>query len=255
MSQADSVVQLSMSPTQAQIATIMKFVRKGKNKVEFVQDNERVASALYLWDQDEKIVISDVDGTVTKSDGLGHFLPRIGIDWAHDGIAKLYTDIFNNGYKILYLSSRPIGYSGSTKKYLEGIKQDKKHVMPDGPLLLSPDRMAKSFYREVIIKQPHVFKIQCLSTIKNLFPPPVKPFYAGFGNRDTDYISYSKLGIGEGKIFIINPKGEIKQNQNSRYKKSYPSINLLVDMMFPSVKVPNPGNSSQKSPPKTELRA
>ena len=122
---------------------------------------------------------------------LGHILPRLGTsDWAHSGIAKLYSNIDMNGYKILYLSSRPIGYAGATKKYLTNIKQDEKYMMPDGPLLLSPDRMMKSIYREAIIKQPHIFKIQCLKTVKNLFPLHTEPFYAGFGNRETDAISY-----------------------------------------------------------------
>ena len=39
-----------------------------------------------------------------------------------------------------------------------------------------------------------------------LFPEHYNPFYAGFGNRDTDDLSYSKLGIPKGTIFIINPK-------------------------------------------------
>ena len=65
---------------------------------------------IYYWNYHEKIVISDVDGTVTKSDLLGHVLPRLGIsDWAHTGIAKLYSNIHLNGYKVVYLSSRPIG--------------------------------------------------------------------------------------------------------------------------------------------------
>ncbi len=42
--------------------------------------------------------------------------------------------------------------------------------------------------------------------IKALFPSDCNPFYAGFGNRDTDEISYLKVGIPKGKIFIINPK-------------------------------------------------
>jgi phosphatidate phosphatase LPIN len=43
-------------------------------------------------------------------------------DWSQDGIASLYTNISKNGYKILYLTSRPIGYSETTKKYLNNIK-------------------------------------------------------------------------------------------------------------------------------------
>lgn len=46
----------------------------------------------------------------------------------------------------------------------------------------------------------------CFQDIKALFPPECNPFYAGFGNRDTDEISYLKVGIPRGKIFIINPK-------------------------------------------------
>jgi phosphatidate phosphatase LPIN len=42
--------------------------------------------------------------------------------------------------------------------------------------------------------------------IKALFPADYNPFYAGFGNRDTDELSYRKIGIPKGKIFIINPK-------------------------------------------------
>ena len=45
-----------------------------------------------------------------------------------------------------------------------------------------------------------------LQDIKKLFPTDCNPFYAGFGNRDTDEFSYRKIGIPEGKIFIINPK-------------------------------------------------
>jgi phosphatidate phosphatase LPIN len=67
--------------------------------------------------------VSDVDGTVTKSDVLGHILPRLGASyWAHTGITNLYTDINMNGYKILYLSSRPIGFATGTRKYLASIQ-------------------------------------------------------------------------------------------------------------------------------------
>jgi phosphatidate phosphatase LPIN len=48
-----------------------------------------------------------------------------------------------------------------------------------------------------------------LQAIKDLFPHDSNPFYAGFGNRDTDELSYLKVGIPMGKIFIINPKVRI----------------------------------------------
>ena len=33
---------------------------------------------IYLWKETDKVVISDIDGTITKSDVLGHILPVIG---------------------------------------------------------------------------------------------------------------------------------------------------------------------------------
>ena len=53
-----------------------------------------------------KVVISDIDGTITKSDVLGHILPVIGRDWAQSGVAQLFSKIRANGYHIMYLSAR-----------------------------------------------------------------------------------------------------------------------------------------------------
>eukprot|EP01121_Diplochlamys_sp_Union-15-3_P004720 TRINITY_DN1492_c0_g1_i1.p1 TRINITY_DN1492_c0_g1~~TRINITY_DN1492_c0_g1_i1.p1 ORF type:complete len:116 (-),score=6.96 TRINITY_DN1492_c0_g1_i1:100-447(-) len=72
---------------------------------------------------------------------------------------------------------------------------------------MSPNRLIHSFNREVILRRPEEFKIACLNTIKALFPE--NPFYAGFGNRDTDSLSYTAVEMSEGKIFKINPLGSI----------------------------------------------
>lgn len=53
-----------------------------------------------------QVVISDIDGTITKSDVLGHILPVIGRDWAQSGVAQLFSKIRANGYHIMYLSAR-----------------------------------------------------------------------------------------------------------------------------------------------------
>ena len=41
--------------------------------------------------------------------------------------------------------------------------------LPEGPVIMSPDRLYSSFKREVIHKKPEVFKIAALRDIKNLF--------------------------------------------------------------------------------------
>ncbi|XP_054020152.1 phosphatidate phosphatase LPIN2 isoform X2 [Dryobates pubescens] len=73
-------------------------LRDGPNDVVFsittqYQGTCRCAGTIYLWNWDDKVIISDIDGTITKSDALGHILPQLGKDWTHQGIAKLYHSI------------------------------------------------------------------------------------------------------------------------------------------------------------------
>jgi phosphatidate phosphatase LPIN len=70
----------------------------------------------------------------------------LGRDWTHLGVAKLYTDIRRNGYKIMYLTSRAIGQADSTRYYLKGIKQN-DYQLPEGPVIMSPDRLMASLHR------------------------------------------------------------------------------------------------------------
>ena len=123
---------------------------------------------IFLWSNSDKLVISDIDGTITKSDVLGHILPAIGKDWAHSGVADLYTKIHENGYKIIYLSARAIGQSSITKDYLQSVKQGKVWL-PDGPVFLNPDSLIHAFRREVIDRNPEEFKIRCLKDIQERF--------------------------------------------------------------------------------------
>lgn len=144
------------------------------------QGTSRCKCYVFRWKHTDKVVISDIDGTITKSDVLGHILPMVGKDWAQLGVAELFTKIERNGYKLLYLSARAIGQSRATRDYLRSIQQGNVKL-PDGPLLLNPTSLISAFHREVIERKPEQFKIACLSDIKALFPE--NPFYAGYGNR------------------------------------------------------------------------
>ncbi len=95
---------------------------------------------------DDRVIISDIDGTITRSDVLGHILPYIGQDWAQVGVTRLYTNIAANGYKFLYLSARAIGQAKATRDYLRDLRQDDVSL-PDGPLLLSPTSLFSALHR------------------------------------------------------------------------------------------------------------
>ncbi|XP_032715718.1 phosphatidate phosphatase LPIN2 isoform X2 [Lontra canadensis] len=73
-------------------------LQDGPNDVVFsittqYQGTCRCAGTIYLWNWNDKVIISDIDGTITKSDALGQILPQLGKDWTHQGIAKLYHSI------------------------------------------------------------------------------------------------------------------------------------------------------------------
>uniref|UniRef100_A0A8C9VZB6 phosphatidate phosphatase n=1 Tax=Scleropages formosus TaxID=113540 RepID=A0A8C9VZB6_SCLFO len=190
-------------------------LKEGPNDVVFsvttqYQGTCRCEGTIYLWSWDDKIVISDIDGTITRSDTLGHILPTLGKDWTHQGIARLYHKVSQNGYKFLYCSARAIGMADMTRGYLHWVNE-RGTMLPLGPVLLSPSSLFSALHREVIEKKPEKFKIECLTDIKNLFHPNTEPFYAAFGNRPTDVYSYKEVGVPLNRIFTVNPKGELVQ--------------------------------------------
>eukprot|EP00878_Enallax_costatus_P028108 GHUV01030320.1.p1 GENE.GHUV01030320.1~~GHUV01030320.1.p1 ORF type:complete len:326 (+),score=142.24 GHUV01030320.1:363-1340(+) len=91
-------------------------------------------------------------------------------------------------------------------------------------------------YREIVVRRPHEFKIACLQDIRALFPPDWNPFYGGFGNRDTDEVSYKMVGVPVSRTFTINPKGQIQKASTALQSSTWSSlsaINDLVDEIFP----------------------
>jgi phosphatidate phosphatase LPIN len=211
-------------------------LKPGPNPISFTVNRATCTANMYLWRYDVPIVISDIDGTITKSDALGHVLNMIGRDWTHIGVAKLYTEIVANGYNIMYLTSRSVGLADNTRAYLSGVVQD-GYRLPKGPTLLSPDRTIAAMRRELYIRKPEIFKMACLRDIKNLFGPGRTPFYAGFGNRLTDALSYRSVSIPSNRIFTINSYAEVSLDLLSlnKLKLSYVNMREVVDHYFPPV--------------------
>jgi phosphatidate phosphatase LPIN len=211
----------------------------GRNEITFVcresiSGIHTLKCFIYLWHSSSKLIISDVDGTITKSDVLGQVLPIIGKDWSQNGITDLFTNIVNNGYKIIYLTARAICQSELTRDYIETLFQEKKGL-PPGPIIMSPDGLFSSFKREVIDKTPQILKITTLTEIRTLFPKKYNPFYAGFGNRENDAVAYRSVGIDMGKIFIVNSKGDLMR-LNSSDIISYGKLNENVNEIFPDIR-------------------
>ncbi|XP_060924272.1 phosphatidate phosphatase LPIN1 isoform X2 [Limanda limanda] len=221
--------------TSEQLASLQ--LKDGPNEVVFsvttqYQGTCRCNGSIYLWNWDDKIVISDIDGTITRSDTLGHILPNLGKDWTHQGIARLYHRVSLNGYKFMYCSARAIGMADMTRGYLHWVNE-RGTMLPIGPVLLSPSSLFSALHREVIEKKPEKFKIECLTDIKQLFYPNTEPFYAAFGNRATDVYSYKEVGVPLNRIFTVNPKGELIQEHAKTNISSFGRLCDMVDHVFP----------------------
>ncbi|CAH8533350.1 unnamed protein product [Dicrocoelium dendriticum] len=210
-------LQGSCSMTPEQLAFLN--LRWGVNEAVFsvvtkYQGTCQCASFIYLWNWDEKIVISDIDGTITKSDWLGHLMPIVGFQWIHSNVAPVYYRIAQNGYRFVYLSSRPIGQSRATRGFLNTVR-DRNCPLPDGPILLAPFSLIKAFQKEVIQKKAEEFKIECLRQVRDLFPlvedqtHGTTALVAGFGNRPSDVLTYKAVGLRGSQIFTVNHRSEI----------------------------------------------
>ena len=222
----------ALDPSSRQLSQMN--LEPGQNLVTFTFNTtiwgvQQLHAYLFLYPWNIRLVVSDIDGTITRSDIMGQLLPMVGGDWSQSGVTKLYTSIVGNGYKMMYLSARAIAQASATRDYLANVQQDGESL-PQGPVIMSPDGLLPSLYREVIQRKPHEFKIACLQNIRSLFPDDWNPFYAGFGNRETDEISYQAVGVPHGKIFTLNSRGEVTVFNKVAQQSKLHSINDLGDL-------------------------
>ncbi|KAH8613122.1 putative lipin N terminal conserved region LNS2 (Lipin Ned1 Smp2) [Trypanosoma vivax] len=207
----------------------------GHNRVRYITHSSprgevAVEGNVYLWDSSDRLVVSDVDGTITKSDIWGHLMPLIGYDWIHPDVCPLYSKISRNGYRFVYLSARSVSQIRMTRDYLWSIQQN-GFSLPKGPVLTAPQRFFAALTQEVK-KKSHHFKIACLESVVKAFPPHSFPLYAGFGNRDSDFRSYIAARVPRNRIFIVDSKSKVKVD---RIQLTYASIARIVDMVFPPI--------------------
>lgn len=86
----------TLTPSSEQLKSLN--LQPGENEITFsvksrLQGDQFVTGKIFMWDYRTKIVISDVDGTITRSDVMGHVMPRFGHDWSHQGICNLFQRI------------------------------------------------------------------------------------------------------------------------------------------------------------------
>ena len=98
-------------------------LKPGLNEARYVcQELEEIIHfSVFLFDETEKFILSDIDGTITESDVKGHISTFLGITSVHKNVVQLFDKIGQNGYTLIYLTAR----CNSMKKRLNKHSTDK----------------------------------------------------------------------------------------------------------------------------------
>jgi len=214
-------------PTQEHLNAMQ--LRPGTNSITFTSTCtlQTTTAKIFLWKLCEKIVVTDIDGTITKSDTRGLFYSRLGVQWHHNHVTDCFKKVYGLGYKIVYITARSITMELATRKYISDLG------LPPGPLLLSPKSLVQAFTSEVISRDSKYAKMEHLSNIISLFPHgETPPIVAGFGNNENDEWAYRKSGIPQSHIFIVNKKSEILCNSGMT---SYEVVSSEICKFFQSL--------------------
>ena len=73
---------------------------------------------IYLYGQNRRLVVSDIDGTITTSNVRGFIYPQLGINADHTDVVRLLDAIGDRGYTVMYLTARSMGLDQDTREYL-----------------------------------------------------------------------------------------------------------------------------------------
>ena len=255
---------------------------RGRNRMEFrVLDNAsgdriRVFADLFLWLASDRIVVVDVDGTITKSDVRGlvasqlqtttSFLSNaltgsqdiataLNTDYTHDGVAEALKSIADGDYRIMYLTARPITLADQTREFLSSVGRSHNVGLPEGPLITQPHGTMKALQTK-----HEAFKTDVLAQIQDLFdgairqrleasPPKSLPvaFVAGFGNHETDIIAYSAAGIPSTHIFVLDKASNLRVLASGIELQSYTGLLHHLPSLFPPRSMGGKGKSVDAS--------
>ena len=198
------------------------FLKRGRNPIRYLLLDERkvvgVANAnIFLWKYDDSVVVSDIDGTITKSNARG-VLDTIVTDnyrHCHKDICNLLSHLASKPTtQIVYVTSRPLGLANPTRKFLDNLRQGMAKL-PEGPLLGFGGKLPQLLLMELVSKTTHHFKSQTLwKQIVQPFRKAAKDdnllvFLAGFGNSMMDVMAYHSVGIHMTRLFKISKDSKI----------------------------------------------
>ena len=248
-------------------------LRDGKNSIDFRlenQENTVIASTfLFLWAKHDKIVVVDIDGTITRTDAGGVVASselglKMGLGHSHEGVTEAMAAIESAGYRLLFLTARPITRADATRRYLNAIGKDSGVPMPSGALITSA--LGTFNTMAAVWKDIKSYKVRQLMEVQELFDCPMTGrahccYAGGFGNHDYDAASYREAGTPPHRVMLIDEDSIIRIDGTDLMYNGYHGLLPHIPDLFPPVAVlhwqdgaahstPPPG-SGQLRPPRS----
>ena len=192
--------------------------------------------SIYLFPQDSRLILTDIDGMITKSNVAGFIRGYVGFDVHHDGVNEFCDKVADNGYKVIYLTVRPITLDLQTRKYLfktlttsdDGNGFD----LPESPLFLIPAAISDTAFSAA--EKGAAAKTATLKNIMELFTLKSDVVYGAYGDEYSDTKAYLNIGIGIEKIYLIDKQGYMI-NIGTGAKTSYKQQSDNIDEVYPSM--------------------
>jgi phosphatidate phosphatase PAH1 len=155
-----------------------------------VGDRTSTQYIAYVAGDDQPLIVSDVDGTLTTSEY--EFIETIALGEDCDvwpGAADAYDDATNRGYQLVYVTSRGNQYTTLTRQWLA------EQGFPPGPIRLSPSFVTLPGNDTVD------FKTSAMQGFMTGFQ-----LAAGIGNRESDIEAYTNVGVPPADIWEKMPE-------------------------------------------------
>lgn len=218
-----------------------------------------------MWPEDAKLVVADIEGVIlqtSKSKGVSGptaggggrgtaivNAPAATSSWGslffsfgssssnaasnlggvNTDVTELLHDIAKNGYHIVYIATKSMTQSSSTKIQMVKATEKSATRLPAGPVFLSPDNLVRTFDPQ----RPDLFKSAVLRGTRSLFPPSHNPFYSGFCTNASDVQAFYRCGFPEGRIFLSTGSSDEVQILHRTTKWTYKDMKNILNEMFP----------------------
>jgi len=244
---------MSEKPSMEQLATLMELLHNERNELKYELLTAEgaimgTASAyLFLWKSHYRIVIVDIDGTITKSSarGVWHTVINENFEYVHLGICQFFQQVATENTRVLYLTARNIDMAQATRRLLAGLQQH-TFKLPPGPMMGHTGSVYTVLLSELVTQDIYQYKADSLiRQVVLVFGGAGRSatglLFCAFGNSPTDSMAYEMAGVPLNHIYNISKSSKIhcldKEFRNGANEEGH-AINDLSHHSAPTTRSP-----------------